>query len=88
MKFTLPIKDWIGISTTIILITLSWASNTATTDKNNALVNQKLDTLILNQTTTTGQISTITTSLNNHEVRITVLERTATPLLSQAELTR
>lgn len=85
MKFTLPIQDWIGYAIMLVTITTSYILTNANQDKNNALLNQKLDTLIMNQTTTTQQVSTISTALNNHEVRISILETTTKPFLTQAQ---
>ncbi len=88
MNVNLPLKDWIGYAVMIVAMTTSYVLTNASQDKNNALMNQKLDTLIMNATTTGAQVSMINSSLNNHEVRITVLETTTKPLLSQNQLSK
>lgn len=86
----MSLREFLPLIITIVTITLSWASINANNDKNNALMNQKLDQLIQNQTQTASQISLLSTDIVNlkieqggHEIRITSLEKQAMPLLSR-----
>lgn len=82
MKLALPLKDWIGIITTIVLVTLSWASNMAIVDKNNALLNQKVDQLLMSQTSTQASLTGLSSEVvdlkladSKTEARVEALEK-------------
>jgi len=85
------LKDLLPFAIILVTITLSWASNQATSDKNTALMNQKLDTVISNQEKVDQQLGMLAQELvaiklgqGMHEVRITTLETLAASLLSKA----
>lgn len=66
----LQIQNWWPIMVAIVAVAIYMSSGFATIDKRQALIEQKLDTLISMQ----SQINNIEGRIGDHEIRLTKLE--------------